>query len=330
MIHIFYGAGQKCIDITADAARCCSDGDRIYIPHHDQLRSQIFSDPAYGIIKSIVVFRDGDDECPACAVYDHKTPVRIELTEGDKRQLYATDDRTDRVKIGSPPRGQVTSIEEKIEYIHKQLRFACGSLRDEWSEQKMVARFLNPKAKVLELGANIGRNTLMISSILEDERNLVTLECDPVAVELLRNNRYANNFRFHIEPAALSYRKLIQKGWETIPSDVVLPGYAPVQTITFEELNDKYAIAFDAIVADCEGALYFILQDNEKLMTGINMVILESDFRVAGQKQSVECVFQKHELEKIYSEPLVASPHVSKQFPEECIQSFFEVWARPH
>lgn len=331
MIHIFYGAGPQYIDITDEAARRCFDGERIYIPRQEYLRSETFSDPFYGVLKNIVVFRGGDGDQLTCVAYDHETPVRIELSTAEKRQLCIGDRReeeSDRIKIGSGASVEGTSIDERIAYVHGQLLFSGGSLQDEWAEQKMVAHFLNPRAKVLELGANIGRNTLMISSILENERDLVTLECDPISVELLRNNRYANNFHFHIEPSALSYRKLIQRGWETIPSDVILPDYTPVQTITFEELCEKYTIPFDTIVADCEGALYFILCDNDKLMTGINMVILESDYRAIGQKQGVEDIFRRYELEKIHSEPLIADRSISDQFPDECVRSFFEVWAR--
>ena len=39
-------------------------------------------------------------------------------------------------------------------------------------------------------------------------------------------------------------------------SDELLPGYKPVNTITLEELNNKYNIEFDTLVLDCEGAFY--------------------------------------------------------------------------
>ena len=49
-------------------------------------------------------------------------------------------------------------------------------------------------------------------------------------------------------------RKLIQKGWDTIESDVLLDGYTNVNTITLDQLYSKYNIMFDTLVLDCEGA----------------------------------------------------------------------------
>ena len=155
---------------------------------------------------------------------------------------------------------------------------------------------------------------------------MVTLECDPTAVGILRQNRSANNLHFHIEPSALSYRSLMQRGWDTVPSDELQPGYQWVRTITFEELNEKYRIPFDTLIADCEGALYYLLQDNSRILENIRTVILESDYLLADHKKEVESIFRSYNLEKVYSEPLLVD--WDHPFPAECADSFFEVWKR--
>ena len=127
-----------------------------------------------------------------------------------------------------------------------------GSFDEEYEEQLMTMKFLNRDAKVLELGSNIGRNTLTIATILNDINNLVTLESSKIICNCLRYNCDVNNLHVQIENKALSYRKLIQKDWDTIPSDTVLDGYTSVDTITFEELEEKYKIKFDTIVAILE------------------------------------------------------------------------------
>ena len=58
----------------------------------------------------------------------------------------------------------------------------------------------------------------------------------------LKENRDLNNFKFHIENSALSNRKLMQKGWDTIPSDILEDGYNWVNTITLVELKNKYCV----------------------------------------------------------------------------------------
>lgn len=321
-MHVFYGNGDTYADITDDVFSRCFDGERIYVAADDNARARMFSDPLHGVVKDIVVIRT-ESNGTTCASYDARRPVDLVLSGDEKAAIVAKLGPRDSI---SSPSASMKSVDERIRHIHRQLQFTGGSMEDEWPEQAMVMRFLPSDAKVLELGANIGRNTLMISCVLDDDRNFVTLECDPISAQLLRNNRHANGRNFHIEPAALSYRRLIQKGWETVPSDVDLPGYRPVDTVTFEQVRDKYRIDFDTLVVDCEGGLHPILEDNDSILTGIKLVIIESDFRTVEDKRSVEAVFQRHGLEKVYSEAL--SVTWNHPFPKECAESFFEVWKK--
>lgn len=317
MIEIRYGAEDTYADITDTVRRACTDGRRCYIPADDVMRARIFGDPLPGVLKEVVLARDGAIE--AEQRFDAGTAIVFPLPEE-----WRQDARPDR-RVQPPP-AELQDVDDRIMFVHRQLAFAGGSLDDEWPEQSMAVEHIARDATVLELGANIGRNTLMIGSLLADDANLVTLECDPVAVEMLRNNRYANGMAFHIEPSALSYRRLMQKGWETLPSEELLEGYQWVSTITVEELRAKYPIAFDTLVADCEGSLYFILSDNDTLLAGITTVILESDYLTAEHKHAVEQIFARYGLRKVHSEPLVSE--WSYRFPPECVSSFFEVWKR--
>ncbi|TXI37300.1 MAG: hypothetical protein E6Q56_10810 [Mycobacterium sp.] len=314
MMYFFYGHTHSYLDITDQVLRFCCDGDRIFIPASDTVRADMFSDPAYGHVKQIVVIAESDG-VRTCRAYPGGTPVDLRLPAEVPRPT-----RSRPVATSGP-------AEETVTRIHEQLHFIGGRLTDELPEQTMIARFLDPGATVLEIGANIGRSTLMISSILTDSANLVTMECLPPAVEILRCNRRANDFAFRIEPSALSRRPLIQRGWETMPSDgVPPPGWRTVSTITFGELVAKYGMAFDTVVADCEGALFYILKDDPDMLDGITKVILEADYPNIDHKRSVEEVFGRYGLARIHSEPLVTD--WNHPFPEEVAASFFEVWAR--
>ena len=103
----------------------------------------------------------------------------------------------------------------------------------------MAVNYLTGNEKVLEIGGNVGRNSLVIASILKDQKNLVVLESGPEFALQLRENRDLNNFNFHIEGSALSNRKLIQKAWETKPSEVLEPGFSWVNTISLDNLKKK-------------------------------------------------------------------------------------------
>ena len=109
---------------------------------------------------------------------------------------------------------------------------------DESFEQYMTYRFLPRDSSVLELGGNIGRNSMLISSILTNPEKHVVLESYSEIADCLKKNRDENNKRFHVEDAALSKRKLLQKenSWTTIPSDRLLEGYKKVRNVTKSDL----------------------------------------------------------------------------------------------
>ena len=208
---------------------------------------------------------------------------------------------------------------KKLDAIHQSLKINHGSFKEEYPEQLMAARFLKGHEKVLELGANIGRNTLIIASLLNDQKNLVTLECDPNTVIQLTENRDINSMQFHIEGSALSKRPLIQKGWDTIVSDTVPDGYIKVSTIDFDTLQAKYSIEFDTIVADCEGALYYIFMDMPEMLTNIKTVIMENDYRDINHKYAVDSILGNKGFKRAYSEAGGWGP---------CHDRFFEVWQK--
>ena len=64
----------------------------------------------------------------------------------------------------------------------------------------MVVQYFTGKEKVLEIGSNIGRNSLVIASILREYTNndFVTLESDTNIAGQLRENRDKNNFQFQL------------------------------------------------------------------------------------------------------------------------------------
>ena len=196
---------------------------------------------------------------------------------------------------------------------------------EELPEQRMAVRYLTGTEKVLELGGNIGRNSLVIASILQDSQNLVTLESNHNIANQLRENRYINNLQFHIESSALSKRKLLQKGWDTLASDTLIEGYNWVNIINLDELNAKYNIKFDTLVLDCEGAFYYILLDMPEILDNINLIIMENDYVDISHKQYIDNILIKNNFYRDYIEPL---GFIMCPCHEVCGDFFFEVWKR--
>jgi FkbM family methyltransferase len=300
-IKITYGSPEKQIDITNICLTNHTHNNIIKIQDGDSNRTRYFSDPVYGILKTIFVEIDG-----VKTEHPHNESIEIDLINKT-------------IKITT-----TEEIEEKFANIHAQLTLNYGSFHEEKPEQRMAIKYITGNEKVLEIGGNIGRNSLVIGHLLNQYKTtptptLVTLESDPNIARQLTENRDINNMIFHIEPAALSNRKLIQRGWDTIPSEEVLPEYTPVNTITMEELNQKYNILFDTLVLDCEGAFYYILMDMPEILNNIKLIIMENNYHDIEKKNYVDNVLTKHNFYVDYTETGGWGP---------CYNKFFEVWIR--
>lgn len=191
---------------------------------------------------------------------------------------------------------------DKLYALHAKIKFLHGDPMAELPEQLLTANFLPSNAKVLELGSDVGRNSCVIGTILDDSRNMVTVEPRYEAIKFLKENRNVNKLNFHIENAAVSKVPLIQQGWNTIPSEVDIPGYTRVNTITFDELQLKYGIDFDTMIVDCEGGLYYILRDDPTILRNIKLIIIENDFSCAEHSRFVVDIFKKNGFEVIHNE----------------------------
>jgi len=210
---------------------------------------------------------------------------------------------------------------DKLITIHRKLKLEFGTFLDEYPEQMMVTKYITGNEKVLEIGGNIGRNSLVIAYILNqnNNNNFVSLESDEEISKQLIHNKQINNLNFYVESSALSKRNLIQKGWDTILSDVVLDGCKKVNIINFDELKNKYGIDFDTLILDCEGAFYYILLDIPEILNNIKLIIMENDYLNASHKIYVDNILKNNGFVVDYTESGGWGHFVN---------NFFEVWKK--
>jgi hypothetical protein len=181
----------------------------------------------------------------------------------------------------------------------------------------------------------------VISSLLKNSEHLTTLETDPGNCILLDQNRRANFFDFKIINGALSKRKLWQRtgGWETVPGEVSPgEGWYEVKTIGYSEIQSQLPQVcmchngvckpepgeFNVLVADCEGALFYILQDFPDLLNGLRLIIVENDYRDVKQKEFVEEKFIQHGFKLVYC----TNSHEAAYYGLPCRLEFFQVFRR--
>ena len=164
--------------------------------------------------------------------------------------------------------------------------------------------YIDENAKVLEIGGNIGRTTVIINTVLNDSNNLVTFESEPNIATKLKENLAMNGYNSHIEAGAISVKPLIQKinSWNTGPltTTEIPDGHVLVNTTSYKDIVKKYGLIFDTLVLDCEGAFYYILRDEPEILDSIKLIIIENDFTDYNHKLYVDEQFKKCGFNRIF------------------------------
>lgn len=282
-MKIYYGVENNYTDVTYIAKIKLLKNGLLKIPKNDVIRAQILGDPIFGTVKHIKI----EDR-----LYYQDEEIILEIPDEDLSQ--------DRKNWWDKTGKHIKNDKEKLNSLHNYIALNHGNMKDEYPEQLMAIKYIKPTDTVLEIGGNIGRNTCVIASILDDDSRLLSLECSHEYAKQLEENKIQNFFNFNIENSALSKLALIQKDWNTYISETVLPGYTKVNVITFDEIKSKYGLNFNVLVADCEGALYQILKDEENFLENIETIIIENDFTDYTKKQFVDDIFKQNGFKLIY------------------------------
>lgn len=309
--RILYGTQDTYIDVTEI---CLTHSELIQnniitIPPDDTLRPKYFSDPLDGVLKSVFIQKTDTKECYK---YDDTVDIIIDISKFESESI---------IQI---------STKKNLDFIQKHLSLDYGFFEQKIPEQKMIVNYLSGNEKVLEIGGNIGRTSLVIASILKNNQsNFVSMESIPEVASQLIHNRDLNRFQFHVESAALSKRKLIQRQWNylhqvcmgfpTKVSDVLLDGYVSVKTITFQDLESKYNIQFDTLIIDCEGAFYYIILDFPELLDNIKLIIMVNDYTSLPKKLYIDDILKINGFQVDYVESGGVGP---------CYDHFYEVWKK--
>lgn len=300
-MKVYYGYGDVFVDITEKLL----SKERAHIPVGDGKRASLFGvDPLPGVQKVVRV------EWSDSFVQDYHEHIEISLKNNKVIQGNTYDDI--------------------LSSIHTTLNFVAGSLKDEYPEQLMALQFIGPRRSttkgILEIGGNFGRNSCLISALIgkENEHKLVVVEPNQQIAKILDHNRRINDMQFNIAPVAISKVPLIQQGWNTKPMEqqVVEKGWTQVDTKCWSDFNTQYknkGITFDTLVADCEGALYYILKDEPTMLENITLVLIENDFTDVNHKEFVDSEFKRNGLQCVYTKAGGWGP---------CQSRFYEAWSK--
>jgi FkbM family methyltransferase len=208
-----------------------------------------------------------------------------------------------KLPLITPSIGLAPLWTSKLKSILNKLKINHGNFEREISEMELSVKFIKPNYTVLELGSNIGRNTLVIASILDNSSNLVTVESDPVSIKHLKENKEINNLNFTIIGAAISDVPIYQYGWNTYTKSEIKGREDKMKKIDVISMHNIYKQSgihnFDALVIDCEGCSEVILRDNPKLLRDATLIIIENDARDDGNNK-IKNIILGADFESVY------------------------------
>jgi FkbM family methyltransferase len=292
-MKIYYGKTKY-----ADVSSILEKGVPLFIPASDDIRWRIFgNDPESGVLKEIRVI----DDYGRFEVFKNDISFSIEKDANDKLIVKK-------------------NYEEILKEMQKTMKLKHGTFDDEYPEQLMSVCFIKPWMKVLEIGGNIGRNTCVISKLLKDSSQLTVVESDPESVNKLYDNRKLNNFNFTVIDGAITRKRMIQNNWITtyLENSTLPDGWKLVNNIDWNNVQYRHG-PFDALVADCEGSLFYILQENPTFFNNFSLVIMENDFTIFDHKKVVDAALTEAGLKVVYEKP------GGWGLFENC---FFQVWQK--
>lgn len=167
----------------------------------------------------------------------------------------------------------------------------------EVDEQEQAQKYIRPEAIVLELGARYGTVSCIISKKLTNSMNLVAVEADKTVWDALENNMKRNNCNFNIVKGVISKKKLSVKntGYNT---KTISNNSSDIPNFSLEEIETKYNLKFDTLVADCEGCVIDFFNENPKLYNQLKMIMIEHDKNDTIGKSDYDLLTQKFKENK--------------------------------
>ena len=163
--------------------------------------------------------------------------------------------------------------------LHDENDILINTSLAEYPEQCLSHKYVDPSSTVLELGARYGSVSCVINKKLHDKTKQVSVEPDSSVWAALERNIQTNGCSVNIHKGFVSKspRELVLMGYasRTVPSKSTSTDNL---SLSVEELQTKYNLTFDTLVADCEGFLETLFDEHPFLYDQLHTVIFEADF----------------------------------------------------
>jgi FkbM family methyltransferase len=150
----------------------------------------------------------------------------------------------------------------------------------ERKEQILADKYIKPDSVVLELGARYGTVSCVINKKLKNKKNQVVVEPDSRVWGALEENKKRNDCHFHIIKGFVSNKKLAltdEDFWRGYGTKSKEDPSSKIPSFTLAEIEKKYGLHFNTLVADCEGFLCDFFEENPHFYDQLELIIFEKD-----------------------------------------------------
>lgn len=107
--------------------------------------------------------------------------------------------------------------------------------------------------------------------------NLVAVEPDDTVWNALENNMKNNNCKFNIIKGVVNTKK-VSLNKDSYASNTTYDVCGNVNIYTFDDIEKNFNLKFNTLVADCEGCIGDLFNENPILYNQLKLIIIEHDF----------------------------------------------------
>jgi hypothetical protein len=150
----------------------------------------------------------------------------------------------------------------------------------ETTEQSQADEYITSDSVVLELGARYGTVSCVINKKLSNPLNQVSVEPDSAIWDCLEKNIKNNGCNLNLVKGVISRTPLQltqASGEEGYANSTFKVSNSSIPNFTLEEIQAKYELKFDTLVADCEGFLGDFFLENPGFYQQLKLVMFEKD-----------------------------------------------------
>lgn len=151
----------------------------------------------------------------------------------------------------------------------------------EHREQYLAKKYILPTDSVLELGARYGSVSVVVNKIITNKSNHIVVEPDSRVWSALEFNKKKNKCKFKIFKGLIGKHKYSltnKEPWDGYATTMEPDSESDIESITLENLLNRYPINPNVLIVDCEGCFEIFVDENINFIKDLRLIMYEVDY----------------------------------------------------